>query len=301
MLTRRQFIEKTFQGAVAGATIGASEAWAAGRLAWTKPIGLEIYTVRAEFAKNPAETLKRVGATGYREVEIVATLPPATIKRYLSEANLTAPSTYLEVPNDIDAWKKTLDHAHPYGYRYIVVGDNPKLDADAWKKRAELFNECGPLAQQAGMQFCYHAHFKEFAPLHEPGMPETGGSGTTGYDIMLEHCDPKSLKMEMDVFWVTYAGQDPLHYFEKYPGRFPLLHIKDFKTGFATSTTDFPYDTGPNPFAAAGQGRIDWTKIFAHARQAGVEHIFVEQDRCDGSPFDAIKTSYEYLKNLRLS
>src|SRR5271169_1282988 len=100
MLTRREFFEKTIQSTVAGAAIGASDAWAAGQLAWTKPIGLEIYTVRAQFAKDPAETLKRVGAAGYREVEIVATIPPATFRSYLSAANLTAPSTYLEVPKD---------------------------------------------------------------------------------------------------------------------------------------------------------------------------------------------------------
>jgi sugar phosphate isomerase/epimerase len=289
MLTRRQFLERT--GVMAGAAIGASETWAAGQLAWTKPIGLEIYTVREEFAKDPAGTLKKVGAAGYRELEIVPELPLATLKSYLGAANLTAPSTYLEAPKDVDSWKKTLDHAHPYGFRYIVVGDNPKLDAEAWKRRAELFNECGRLAQRSGMQFCYHAHFHEFAPLGD----------TTGYDIMLERCDPKLLKIEMDVFWATFAGQDPLHYFQKYPGRFPLLHVKDLKPGFPTSTTDFPYDSGPNPFAPVSQGRIDWVKLFSHARQAGVEHIFVEQDRCDGSPFDAIKTSFEYLRKLRLN
>ena len=118
---------------------------------------------------------------------------------------------------------------------------------------------------------------------------------------MLARCDPKLLKMEMDVFWAIYAGQDPLDYFQKYPGRFPLLHVKDFKPGFPTSTSDFPYDSGPNPFAPLGEGRIDWVKIFAHASQAGAQHVFVEQDRCDASPFDAIRTSFNYLKNLRLN
>ena len=117
---------------------------------------------------------------------------------------------------------------------------------------------------------------------------------------MLTECDPKLLKFEMDCFWATYAGQDPVAYFERYPGRFPLLHIKDFKADFPTSTSDFPYDSGKNPFAPAGQGRIDWANIFAHAGKAGVQHIYVEQDRVDGSPFDAIKTSFDYLKSLRL-
>ena len=267
MLTRRQFLEKTIHGVSAGAAIAASEILDAGQLAWSKPIGLEIYTVRAEFAKDPAGTLKKVGATGYREVEVSTEIPADTLKAYLRAANLTAPSTYLDVPKDIESWKKTLDRVHPNGFRYIVVGDNPQLDAEAWKRRAELFNECD----------------------------------ASGYDIMLTRSDPELLKMEMDVFWATYAGQDPLDYFQKYPGRFPLLHIKDFKPGFPTSTASFPYDSGPNPFAPAGKGRIDWVKIFAHARQAGTQHIFVEQDRCDGSPFEAITASFNYLKNLRLS
>jgi len=291
MLTRRQFLGKTIYGGAAGAALSAAQIWAAGELAWSKPIGLEIYTVRDAFAKDPAGTLKKVGAAGYREVEITTEIPVTTLQGYLRAAGLTAPSTYPEAPKDIESWKKTLDHVHPYGFRYIVVGDNPQMDAEAWKRRAELFNECGRLAQKAGLQFCYHAHYHEFAPV----------DGGSGYDIMLTRCDPKLLKMEMDVFWTTYAGQEPLAYFQKYPGRFPLLHIKDFKPGFPTSTASFPYDSGPNPFAPAGQGRIDWVKIFAHARQAGTEHIFVEQDRCDGSPFDAIKTSFDYLKQLRLS
>jgi len=290
MLTRREFLERTIQGVVAGAAITVSEGWGAGELAWPKPVGLEIYTVRDEYAKDPEGTLKKVGAVGYREVEISTEIPAETLKAYLRAANLTAPSTYLAAPEKVEGWKKTLDQAHPYGFRYIVVGDNPQMDAEAWKRRADLFNECGRLAQRAGMQFCYHAHFHEFAPLGD----------TCGYEIMLTRCDPKLLKMEMDVFWAIYAGQDPLDYFQKYPGRFPLLHIKDFRPGFPTSTTGFPYESGPNPFAPVGEGRIDWVRIFANTRQAGTEHIFVEQDRCDGSPFEAITTSFKYLKNLRL-
>jgi len=291
MLTRRQFIKKTAQGVCAGAAVITPKSWAAGRLAWPKPIGLEIYTVRDAYAKDPAGTLKRVGEIGYREVEVSTDIPAETLKGYLRAANLTAPSTYPDVPKDVESWKKTLDHVHPYGFHYIVVGDNPVMDADAWKRRADLFNECGKLAQGAGLQFCYHAHFHEFAPLGD----------TTGYDIMLTRCDPRLLKIEMDCFWATYAGQDPVKYFEKYPGRFPLLHIKDFKSGFPTSTSSFPYDKDHNPFAPAGKGRIDWARIFAHAPQAGVRHIFVEQDICDTDPFDAAQTSFDYLKNLRLA
>jgi len=289
MLTRRKFLEKSIQNVAAGAVLGATDLYATERLAWTKPIGLELYTVRELFAKDPAGTLKQVAAAGYKEVEAGSGAKPGMLSAQLRAAGLTAPSGYFDEPKSIDEWKKSVDMAHSYGMRYIVVGDNPKLDVKAWKKRADFYNECGKAAQEAGLQFCYHAHFREFA--------ETGGA--CGYDIMLEKCDPKLLKMEMDIFWVTYAGKDPLAYWKRYPGRFPLLHIKDLRKGIAVNHQEDPGK--PNPFVPVGQGRIDWKGIFAHVHEAGAEHIFVEQDECDTSPLEAMKISFDYLKSLRLS
>jgi sugar phosphate isomerase/epimerase len=289
MLNRRDFLEKTFQGAVAGAALGATELQAAEKPAWTKPIGLELYTVRDLFAKDPAGTLKQVAAAGYKEVEIGPGAKPDALRVNLRAAALTAPSGYFDEPKNSDEWKKAVDMAHGYGLRYIVVGDNPTMDAEAWKRRADFYNECGKISHAAGIQFCYHAHFHEFA----------GADGSTGYDIMLSRCDPKLLKMEMDVFWVTYAGKDPLVYWKRYPGRFPLLHIKDMRKDITINPQEDPGK--PNPFVPVGQGRIDWPKIFAHVHQAGAQHIFVEQDECDMPPLEAIKISADYLKNLRVS
>jgi sugar phosphate isomerase/epimerase len=228
---------------------------------------------------------------GYKEVEISPSGRPSVLNAELRAAGLTAPSGYVDAAKTIEAWKKTVDLAKQYGVRYLVVGDNPHLDAEAWKRRADLFNQCGSVARGAGIQFCYHAHFREFARV----------DNTCGYDIMLTGCDPKLLKMEMDVFWAVYAGVDPVSYFQRYPGRFPLLHIKDLRKGYKGSTTESPSDQGPNPFVPVGQGRIDWQRIFAHASQAGAQHIFVEQDRCDQPPLEAIKISFDYIKNLRLA
>lgn len=288
MLTRRTALQ-----ALSGATALAAcaKSWAAGRPAWTKPIGLELYTVREMFAKDPAGTLKQVAAVGYKEVEIGPSVKPAALNADLKAAGLAAPSGYFEVPKGVDDWKQTVEMGKNYGIRYISVGDNPRLDADAWKRRADLFNQCGTLSLAAGIQFCYHAHFNELADL----------GGTTGYDIMLTRCEPKLLKMEMDVFWMTYAGADPLHYFSKYPGRFPLLHIKDLYKNVAVNPHESPRDDGPNPFAPVGKGKIDWVKIFSHAGEAGAQHIFVEQDRCNQPPLESIKISFDYLKKLTLS
>ncbi len=288
MLTRRNLL-KTLGGAAALAAHSQLAA-AIPHLAWEKPIGLESYTVRDLFAKDPEGTLKQVAAIGYKEVEFSPSLEPARMMSCLRDAGLIAPSSYVDSPKSLDAWKKIIDLTRNYKLRYIVVGDNPRIDADAWKHRAELYNQCGKLAQDAGMQFCYHAHYNEYAQTN----------GTSGYDIMLTHCDPKLLQMEMDVFWATYAGIDPLHYWRLHPGRFPLLHVKDLYKDVAVNPHEDPPPNGPNPFAPVGQGKIDWARLFAHAGEAGTKHIFVEQDVCNMPPLEAIKTSFDYLKNLRL-
>jgi sugar phosphate isomerase/epimerase len=275
----------------AGAAAGYQGLWAAGKLAWSGPIGLALYTVRESFPKDPAGTLKQIAAVGYKEVEIGFDVESAVLNPALEAAGLTAPSAYIFGPKSVEDWKKTVDKATDYGVRYLVVGDNPRLDIEAWKRQADLFNRCGDLTPSAGIQFCYHAHFNEFAKLGD----------TCGYDILLTHCDPKLLKMEMDVFWLTYAGVDPLHYFRLYPGRFPLLHIKDLYKDVAVNPHKYPPKEGPNPFAPVGQGKIDWPTIFAHAGKAGAKHIYVEQDFCNMPPLEAIKISFDYLKNLRLT
>ena len=284
MLTRRDFL-----GVAAGAAVSGSAGLAAGGLAWPGPIGLELYTVRALFAKDPASTLQHVAAAGYKEVEIGPGVKPDTLTADLRAAGLTAPSGYFQVPKTLDKWKQSVEMAHRYGLRYLVVGDNPRLDAEAWRRRADFYTECGKASLDAGIQFCYHAHFHEFADV----------GGTCGYDTMLERCPEKYLKMEMDIFWVTYAGKDPLPYWKRYPGRFPMLHIKDMRKGIAINSQEDP--SGTNPFVPVGQGRIDWPKIFAHVHEAGAKHIFVEQDECDMPPLEAIKISYDYLRKLHLS
>ncbi len=291
MLTRRDFLGKALAGVAVGAAAAAGDVWGAGRLAWTGPIGLELYTVREMFAKDPAGTLKKVAAVGYRQVEIGPGTAAPKLKEELAAAGLTAPSGYFEAPKTLEEWKKTVELGRAYGVRYAVVGDNPHLDADAWKRRAELYNQCGRLANLAGMQFCYHNHFREFERV----------DSTTGYDILLAECDPKLLKMEMDIFWIEYAGHDPLAYWRRYPGRFPLLHIKDIRKGVEINPDADPPENGPNPFAPVGRGRIDWPKIFAEVGESGAKQIFVEQDRCNLPPLEAIKISLDYLKSLRLS
>lgn len=289
MLTRRGFLGM-LGGVAAAAATGNGGAWAAGPLAWPGPIGLELWTVRDYFAKEPLKTLEKVAAIGYQLVEISPVGAPADLDKDLRTARLVAPSGYFLMPKTIDDWKKSVEQAHGYGLNYIVVGDNPQLSAAAWRRRAEFFNRCGEVSLQAGIQFCYHAHYREFARI----------DGTTGYDILLRDCSPNLLQMEMDIFWVIYGGADPLYYWRRYPGRFPLLHIKDMRKGIVIHHQEDPPPGGPVPYVPIGTGRIDWPRIFAHVEEAGAKHIFVEQDRCTMPEFQAIKISYDYLRHLRL-
>ncbi len=290
MLTRRDFMGKLIGGVAAGTAAASTDLWAAGRLAWPGPIGLELYTVRFMFAKHPATTLKEVAAIGYKEVEIAPGLKPSTLNQDLRNAGLTAPSGYFNVPKTTDGWKASVERAHRYGLKYIVVGDAARLSEEGWKRRAALFNQWGKISRDAGIQFCYHAHFPEFERVDH----------TSGYDILLTECDPHLLKMEMDIFWTVYAGKDPLTYWRRYPGRFPLLHIKDMRKGVKINRHEFPKPNGPNPFVSVGDGIINWKRIFAHVHEAGAKYIYVEQDRCNRPPLVAAKSSYEYLRHLRL-
>jgi sugar phosphate isomerase/epimerase len=271
-----------------------ASASADGPLAWPGLIGLELYTVRDFFAKDPLGTLEKVAAIGYQMVEIPPEalgpgLEPAALAADLRAARMGAPSGYFSQPKTIDDWKRCVDQAHDCGLNYMVIGENAKLDADEWKRLAEFLSRCALVSQNAAIQLCYHPHFNEFAPLDD----------TNGVDILLQG-SPNLLQMEMDIFWTVYAGADPLHYWRRYPGRFPLLHIKDLRKGGGIGFQEFLEPGAPDPFVPVGQGRIDWPRIFAHVEQAGARHIFVEQDRCALPEFEAIKISYDYLRRLRL-
>src|SRR2546422_9648407 len=120
--------------------------------------------------------------------------------------------------------------------------------------------------------------------------------GVSAYDELLRRTDSKLVQLELDCYWITRAGKDPLDYFKQYPGRFPLWHIKDRKPGYAPATD---MDQGPGPFTEVGRGSIDWPKIFSGAREAGVKHYYVEQDFCERPPLESAKISYDYLKGLK--
>lgn len=286
---------RTFIGTITAATLLSNRlSWAASEHKFEQ-IGLQLYTVREEMKRDFEGTLSKVAKIGYREVEFAGLFDhsPQDVKAMLDRHGLTAPSSHVPYKALGTDWPKTIEGAQVMSQIYIVcssVDDDIRKSSDGWKRAAETFNRAGEASKNAGIQFAYHNHTFEFVPA---------GDGRLPYDILLEETDPKLVQMEMDLCWITVAGEDPLKYFHRYPGRFPLVHVKDVKK--------IPERRGSEPVATehvspdmteVGSGVIDWRRIFADRDEAGLKHYFVEHDE-PKAPFESIKTSFDYLHNLR--
>ena len=276
--SRREFVRTGLAALLGGRFASRADAVAA-RL---DRIGIQLYTVRQEFAREPEAVLARLAEIGYREVEF-AGYPPGTpneVRAMLKRHGLSAPSSHVGLRAADADWDRTLERAAEIGQRYVVVASvarNERQSADDWKRIAGRFNQAGEAARRHGLQFCYHNHDFEFAPVDV----------VVPYDLLLAEADPKLVRLELDLYWVIKGGKDPLEYFARWPGRFPLVHIKDM-------------DATPRRFFAdVGKGTIDFARIFRKAGPAGIRHYFYEQDETPGSPWDSAKASYQYLRDLR--
>ena len=253
------------------------------------PIGIQPYTVRNELGKDVEGTLKQLAQMGYQAVEagnpFYGKQAPETHK-IMQSLGLTTPSGHFASPKDDAEWAKTIEQAKILGAEYMITTAPREWtrSLDGWKRAADLFNRLGGQTKKAGIALAYHNHHFEYKVF----------DGVMGYDQFLKSTDPELVKMQMDIFWTTFAGQDPLAYFDKHPGRFPLWHIKDLKKGFPPSTDQVK----GNPFAEIGAGTIDWKRIFGGARQAGLKYYFVEQDQWDRAPLESAKMSCEFLKKF---
>jgi len=231
--------------------------------------------------KDVDGTLARIAEIGYNEVEFAGYFgrTPAQIRAALDANHLSAPSAHIDLPASNDAWSKTLDTASAMGHQWVVV---PSLDAsvgrslDGWQKMAERFNGLGTRAQERGLRFAFHNHAAEFTPV---------GDGT-GLDVLISQTDPKLVDFEMDIYWVVKGGADPIALIDKYPHRFPLMHVKDASAAPGLAMMD------------VGKGTIDFARIFARADTSGMQHTFVEHDEAV-DPIESARSSYRYLADLR--
>ncbi len=269
---------RSFLGTITAATIlGNRITWAANDRKLDK-IGLQLYTVRSLLKNDFEGTLAKVAEAGYREVELAGLFDrsPQDVRKILDKNGLTVPSSHVDFKTVEGDWPKALETAHTLGQSFIVcpfIEENMRTP-DGWKHAADAFNRAGEASKKAGIQFAYHNHNWEFKT----------DKGEMPYEILLTKTDPNLVKMEMDLFWTVKGKQDPLTYFNRYPGRFPLVHVKDMKKN--------------GEMTEVGSGDIDFKKIFAQSEKAGIQHYFVEHDE-PKDPIESIKTSYDYLSKLR--
>ncbi len=291
MASRRDFLKQS--GLLAGtlAIPGFLSACNSGPKRYDYLPGLQLYTIRDAMGKDPKASLAKVAEIGYKLVESATYtgteqfygMNTSEFSTVLKENGLKIPSGHYALGSPATKgtirsdWEKAVEDAHKVGMKYMVCaylpGDERKT-LDDYKQRAEEFNRAGEVCKKAGIQFCYHNHNFEFEKI----------DGRIPYDILLNEADKDLVKMEMDIYWVTRAGQDPIAMFDAHPGRFILWHVKDMA------------DTPEKNFTEVGNGVIDWPTIFAHAKESGMQHFFVEQDQTPGDPFDSIRQSISYLK-----
>lgn len=275
---RRQFVAAT-GGLLAGALLPTPFS---GRRRRLDRIGVQLYTVRQAMERDMAGTLARVAAIGFTEVEFAGYFnhPASEVSALLRRNGLTAPAGHMPWPEDDDAWQRTLDFAAAVEHEYAIIAWTPaeiRRTLDDWRRVAERFNHLAEAARRSGLGFAYHNHDFEFARME----------GQVPFDLLLRETDPGLVRMEMDIYWITLAGGEPLEYFRRYPGRWPMVHVKDLKRGARPEMVD------------VGRGDIDFEGIFARHREAGIQHYFVEHDE-PADPFASIEASFRYLKTVEL-
>jgi sugar phosphate isomerase/epimerase len=268
-------------------------------------IGLQLYTVRFAMDQDFHGTIARVATIGYQEVELAGFAQggsgeityfkhsPKDVHAALGSQGLSAPSTHVTFKSlQPDNFGSVLEASKILGHSYIVcpwIEEEIRKQPDGWKRAAEAFNHAGEACQKAGIQFAYHNHWFEFAP---------GADGKMPYDVLLQETDANLVKMELDLCWIVVGGQNPVQYFEKYPGRFPLVHVKDMKKIPKVDSSGGQNFGDSLDMTSVGSGVIDWKQILGKSERAGIKHYFVEHDKPQ-DPFASIEASYAYLKLLR--
>ncbi len=254
------------------------------------PVGLELYSLRNQFAKDVPGTMAKVKAMGITNVEVAGTYGLSTQEfRKLLDANgLKVIGTSADFDKLQQDLKPIINDAKALGAKYVVcfwiphTGDDFTLENA--KKAVEVFNKAGKELKAAGLNLAYHPHGYEFRPH---------GNGTL-FDYMVQNMNPQYVNFEMDVFWVKHPGQDPVALLKKYPGRFKLMHLKDRKPG-TPGNQNGKADVETN--VVLGKGDVGISEIVKAAKKAGVEYMFIEDEssRSEGQ----IPQSLAFLKTVK--
>lgn len=252
-----------------------------------KPLAIQLYTVRDAISRDLEKTLERLAELGFKQLEIYG-YDGKFFGKSRTEFQSILKNVGLEVISShhttgivhnskgtlLNHWEKSVEDLHFIGSEYMVCSYlfEEERTLEHYQKLPELLNKSGEITNKAGIDFAYHNHDFEFEKLENK----------TVYDFILENTESDLVKMELDLYWIAKAGFNPLKYFEKYPKRFPLWHVKDMKAG-------------TKEFTEIGNGTIDFQTIFQMRDKAGLKYWFLEQDSSDKDIFESLKISMHYI------
>jgi sugar phosphate isomerase/epimerase len=287
--TRRAFLARAAQWGIAG-LLACVPARVLRAFPLGGPVGIQLYAVKDALQAQPAARLRAIREIGFGEVETAGfgALTAQQFRRLLDDADLKCPSAHLQL--DSGNLGVAFGQAHALGAHYAASGSLREtlpsargMSMDEAKRTAELANRIGEQARRAGLQYVYHNHDFEFVDQ---------GGGAIGYDLLLRETDAELVQFEIDCGWMVVGGRDPRDYFARYPGRFPMIHVKDFLPRAA-------HDSAPAG-AELGHGTIDYGPIFAAAEKAGLKHYFAEQEGpfARMSELAAARQAFDYLRKL---
>lgn len=293
-----------FGGSLTGAANAAAQPFFARR---KLPVGIQLYSLGPDLAKDLDAQLATVAKIGFRSVELAGYLgrTPAELRAAFDKAGLVCPSAHIS-PKGPGGFSgdlaKLADEMRAIGVKTVIMpifyipdrlGNDLRvagvqMTADDWKWNADFLNEKAAVLKKAGLAVGYHNHNFEFAPLKD-----AKGADTHGMEILLKGTDPSLVTFEMDAGWVTAAGQDPFALLKAHPGRFTQMHVKDIK---ATTKANFELKQDPTE---VGGGMIDWKRLLPAAYAAGVRGFYYEQEPPFAHPrLESARISYEYLAKV---
>lgn len=290
--TRKEFLKTATLGlavtAVTGKLLACKSSSALSNSAKTRDFGLQLWTIKDAMYKDPRGTLKQVATMGYKQIEsfegdkgIFWGMKNTEFKKLMDDLGMKIISSHCDIDKDFD---RKVGEAAEIGMKYLIdPWYGPQKNIDLFKKAADKFNERGATCKRSGLRFGYHNHDYPFVPI----------DGQLPMDVMIQYSNPDLVDFEMDIYWVVTGGQDPEKWFEKYPNRFRLCHVKDRKKNISLADKDAS--------CVVGQGEIDFPKILKTGKRKGLEYYIIEQEHFDGiTTLEAAKADADYMKNLKI-
>lgn len=282
MHTRRAFLKDTSKFSLAAMLLPPENLFSGNKI--FSP-GVQLYTLRDDMKKDAIGTLKKLASLGIKQIETAHSekgyyygFKPKEIKKICSDLGMVLRSAHIHLNQQ---WPQNLNDATEAGVEYLICSsiDIAAQTVDSYKKVSDRFNDAGKDCKKRNIKFGYHNHDYEFAV----------DNGQVLYDVLLDNTDPTLVHMELDLGWVIYSKKDPLDYFRKYPGRFPLWHLKDIAVNGEQQQS-----------TVLGTGILNVKRMFDYAQLSGLKYYFIEQEDYTSTPLDCMKKNMAYLKKIRV-